>query len=83
MGDQSYVAVVTGANRGMGLEVCRQLAERGMRVVLTCREAAKGEQAVADLAELIRLVAVHEVDRRRAPGEVRVELVGVELHESR
>ena len=37
------VAVVTGGNRGIGLEICRQLAQRGdLRVVLASRDAAKG-----------------------------------------
>ncbi|PYO81172.1 MAG: hypothetical protein DMD65_13375 [Gemmatimonadetes bacterium] len=44
------VALVTGANRGIGLEVCRQLAGRGYDVVLGSRDAAKGERAAADLA---------------------------------
>ena len=40
------VAVVTGANRGIGLEICGQLARRGgMRVVLTARDATSGEEA--------------------------------------
>ena len=39
------VAVVTGGNRGIGNEICRQLARRGMRVVLASRDAAKGEAA--------------------------------------
>ena len=35
------VAIVTGGNRGIGLEVCRQLAQRGdMRVVLAARRSA-------------------------------------------
>ncbi|HET6755786.1 MAG TPA: SDR family NAD(P)-dependent oxidoreductase, partial [Jiangellaceae bacterium] len=37
------VAVVTGANRGIGVEVCRQLVERGFAVVLGSRDLAKGE----------------------------------------
>lgn len=44
------IAVVTGANRGMGLETCRQLAEHDLRVVLTARDQGKGEAAVAKLA---------------------------------
>jgi NAD(P)-dependent dehydrogenase (short-subunit alcohol dehydrogenase family) len=44
------VAVVTGANRGIGLEICRQLALRGLRVVLTSRDADRGEQACRKLA---------------------------------
>jgi NAD(P)-dependent dehydrogenase (short-subunit alcohol dehydrogenase family) len=39
------VAIVTGANRGIGLEICRQLARKGERVVLTSRDAAKGRAA--------------------------------------
>jgi len=31
-------ALVTGANRGMGLETCRQLARLGYQVILTSRE---------------------------------------------
>jgi NAD(P)-dependent dehydrogenase (short-subunit alcohol dehydrogenase family) len=44
------VAVVTGANRGIGLEVARQLAARGEVVVLGSRDPAKGEAAAAALA---------------------------------
>lgn len=43
------VAVVTGANRGIGLEVCRQLAAAGVRVVLTGRDQALVDAAAADL----------------------------------
>ena len=43
------VAVVTGGNRGIGLEICRQLAKRGLHVELTSRDRSKGEQAAAEL----------------------------------
>ena len=43
------VAVVTGAGRGIGLEVCRQLAERGMTVVLTARDPEKAKAAAEQL----------------------------------
>ncbi|MFB8777294.1 SDR family NAD(P)-dependent oxidoreductase [Streptomyces broussonetiae] len=41
------VAVVTGANRGIGHEVARQLAGRGHRVVLGSGDLAKGQAAAA------------------------------------
>jgi NAD(P)-dependent dehydrogenase (short-subunit alcohol dehydrogenase family) len=46
---EERVAVVTGANKGIGLEVARQLARRGLRVVLTSRDKARGEKAAKGL----------------------------------
>jgi NAD(P)-dependent dehydrogenase (short-subunit alcohol dehydrogenase family) len=43
------VAVVSGANRGIGREVVRQLAEHGYSVVLGARDLEKGEQAAREL----------------------------------
>lgn len=43
------VAIVTGANRGMGLEVSRQLAQQGYHVIMTARDAAKGAAALEEL----------------------------------
>lgn len=41
------VAVVTGANRGLGREVTRYLAGGGARVIMGCRDEASGEAAAA------------------------------------
>lgn len=41
------VAVVTGANRGLGREVTRYLAGGGARVIMACRDEASGEEAAA------------------------------------
>ena len=49
--NESRIAVVTGANRGIGLEIARQLAKSGWQVVLTSRDADKGRQAAARLRE--------------------------------
>jgi NAD(P)-dependent dehydrogenase (short-subunit alcohol dehydrogenase family) len=39
------VAVVTGANSGLGFVIARELARKGARVVLACRSAARGSEA--------------------------------------
>lgn len=42
-GDDSPIALVTGGNRGIGLEICRQLGRKGIRVVLGARDPIKGK----------------------------------------
>ncbi len=49
MSDGGLVAVVTGGNRGIGREVCRQLADRGYEVVLGARDPDTGARAAAEL----------------------------------
>ena len=56
------VALVTGANRGIGLEVCRQLAQRGHTVILGSRNLAKRQQAAAELAHVSGLIIAQQLD---------------------
>jgi NAD(P)-dependent dehydrogenase (short-subunit alcohol dehydrogenase family) len=46
---ETRVALVTGANRGLGLETCRQLLAQGLKVVLTGRDEDALERAAATL----------------------------------
>uniref|UniRef100_M4EUT5 3-oxoacyl-[acyl-carrier-protein] reductase n=1 Tax=Brassica campestris TaxID=3711 RepID=M4EUT5_BRACM len=46
---ESRVAVVSGSNKGIGFEICRQLAKNGMTVILTARDEKKGLEAVEKL----------------------------------
>lgn len=59
---EERVAVVTGANRGIGLEISRQLARKGLKVVLTSRSAAKGRAAIKALGETETVVQYHLLD---------------------
>jgi NAD(P)-dependent dehydrogenase (short-subunit alcohol dehydrogenase family) len=52
------VAIVTGGNRGLGHECCRQLAALGYRVVLTARDTAQGEAAARALGVTFRALDV-------------------------
>ena len=56
------VALVSGANRGLGLQIVRMLATNGMRVVLASRSIAGGQAAVELLGDLADRVAVRQLD---------------------
>ena len=49
-GQRDRVAVVTGANTGLGFETARALAEHGASVVLAVRDVEKGKQAAARMS---------------------------------
>jgi NAD(P)-dependent dehydrogenase (short-subunit alcohol dehydrogenase family) len=90
----SYVALVTGGNRGIGLEVARQLAARGYRVALGARTREKAETAARDIGgEAFGLVldvtrqatierARQELDERFGRVDVLVNNAAVLLGES-
>ncbi len=61
-GGHPRVAVVTGANRGLGLETCRQLLARGLSVVMAGRDEAATERARRSLGEGAERAVVVRLD---------------------
>ena len=49
MAETKKVALITGANKGLGYEMAKQLAQAGVKVVVAARDTAKGEAAVEKL----------------------------------
>jgi NAD(P)-dependent dehydrogenase (short-subunit alcohol dehydrogenase family) len=68
MGSTKKVALITGANKGLGLEMARQLGQAGVTVVLAARDPAKGETAAATLrndgldAQFLKLDVTNQAD---------------------
>ena len=50
MTEDIRVALVTGGNKGIGLEIARQLAQAGVRVIIGARDDGRARKAVDDLA---------------------------------
>jgi NAD(P)-dependent dehydrogenase (short-subunit alcohol dehydrogenase family) len=50
MTENARVALVSGGNRGVGLEICRQLADRDIAVILGSRDEVSGRKAAENLA---------------------------------
>jgi NAD(P)-dependent dehydrogenase (short-subunit alcohol dehydrogenase family) len=74
-------ALVTGGNRGIGFEVCRQLASAGLAVLLGSRDAGRGDEASARLREEGLEVRAERIDVGDAGGvaecAVRLAAAGV------
>ena len=88
------IALVTGANKGIGKEIARQLAAKGVLVLMGARDPERGEKAVADFhaqnlpVEFIQLEvtsqasvdhAATEVERRHGRLDILVNNAGIAL----
>lgn len=73
---ETRVALVSGGNRGIGLEIARQLARRGLLVALGTRDPGKGQQAAEQLLSeglelpVVALDVSDQASCRRAVSEV-------------
>jgi NAD(P)-dependent dehydrogenase (short-subunit alcohol dehydrogenase family) len=91
------IALVTGATRGIGLETVRQLAQKGVHVILAARDVKKGAEAATKLqgeglsAEANALevtdaasiaAAVKEVERKHGHLDILVNNAGVFIDEA-
>ena len=82
---QTHVALVTGANRGLGLETARQLLARGLRVVLAGRDPAALDRALHGLdhadeqAMTVRLDVTNPESIRSAQRSVAGRFKGVDI----
>lgn len=70
--------LITGANRGLGLEFARQYAERGWDVIACCRSVSDGLQALADESSGVRLHAL-DVSDHGAIDTLAAELEGTAI----
>ncbi|MFM7086724.1 MAG: SDR family oxidoreductase [Cyanobium sp.] len=69
--------LITGANRGIGLELCRQLADRGHAVIAVCRSASPELEALG--ARGVRLETAVELTDPIALEALSARLAGQEL----
>jgi NAD(P)-dependent dehydrogenase (short-subunit alcohol dehydrogenase family) len=70
-GMDTSIALVTGANKGIGKEIARQLAATGSCVYVGSRDAARGERAVADIGGDARLLVLDVTDTASVEGAAR------------
>lgn len=60
--EKKKIALVTGGNRGLGFETCRQLAQLGISVILSARDISKGEKAAKQLSDRGLDVVFYQLD---------------------
>jgi NAD(P)-dependent dehydrogenase (short-subunit alcohol dehydrogenase family) len=76
MAKQEKVALITGANKGIGFEVARQLAAKGFRVVVGARNETAGRAAakkIGEAATFLKLDVSNEPSVRKAAAELAKE----------
>lgn len=62
MSENQRVALVSGANRGIGREIAKQLANKGMIVIVTARNEEKGKMTAAELTGQGTQVLARQLD---------------------
>ena len=77
--ENTRVALVTGGNKGIGLEIARQLAQAGVHVIIGARDTDRGRTAVEDLAsdglvaQTVRLDLDDQPSITKATAEIEAE----------
>ena len=70
-GMDTAIALVTGANKGIGKEIARQLAGAGLTVYVGSRDAARGERAAREIGGGARLLVLDVTDAASIAGAAR------------
>ncbi|HMF53970.1 MAG TPA: SDR family oxidoreductase [Edaphobacter sp.] len=79
MSTTKKIALISGANKGIGLETARQLGKQGVTVILGARDLAKGEAAAAQLksegidAQAVKLDVVNAADVKAVAEKIEKE----------
>lgn len=58
------IILVTGGNRGIGKEICKQLGEQGHHVILGSRERSKGQTAAKELGGKVQAIKLDVTDKK-------------------
>ena len=79
MSTAKKIALISGANKGIGLETARQLGKQGVTVLLGARDLEKGEAAAAELkkegidARAVKLDVVNAADVKAVAAKIEKE----------